>query len=62
LKMRCLLETAVDTDEFPTNSATLDHRGYTDYKFLSDGRIMGDEAPARCHARGKDEKYALVVI
>jgi hypothetical protein len=45
--MRCLLETGVGTDEFPINSATLDHRGYMDYKFLSDGRIMGDEAPAR---------------
>ena len=45
--MRCLLETGVGTDEFPTKSVTLDHRGYTDYKFVSDGRIMGDEAPAR---------------
>ena len=59
--MRCLLETGVGTEGFPINSATLDHRGYTDYKFLSDGRIMGDEAPARCHAKGKGEKYALVV-
>jgi len=40
------LENGLGTDEFPIKSATLDHRGYMDYKFLSEGRIMG-EAPAR---------------
>jgi hypothetical protein len=45
--MRCLLETGVGTEEFSIKLATLDHKGYTDYKFVSDGRIMGDEAPAR---------------
>jgi hypothetical protein len=54
--MRCLLETGVGTDELTIKSATLDHRGYRDYEFVLDGRIMGHEAPARCHAKGKDEK------
>jgi len=45
--MRYLLETGLGTDEFPIKSAPLDQRAYTDYKLLSEGRIMGDEAPAR---------------